>query len=71
MTTEIIHVSKDYKLHVSVSPVAAEFGDYHLKVQSQLLSAKDPEGLQTKYAVTLPRRQLLELAHTIIEGTKP
>ena len=71
MTTEIIHVSQDYKLHVSVSPVAAEFGDYHLKVQSQLLSAKDPEDLQTKYQVTLSRRQLLELVHTIIKGITP
>jgi hypothetical protein len=71
MTTDIIHVSQDYKLHITVSPVGTPLGDYHLKVQSQLLSAKDPAGLQTKYAVTLPRRQLLELAYTIIEGVKP
>lgn len=71
MTTNIIEISQDYRLHVSVTPVARPACHYHLKIESQWLGAKDPQGLQTRYAVTLPQRQLYELAATIIEGCKP
>lgn len=66
MTTEIIHVSQDYRLHVTVKPVAALPGYSHFKIQSQLLSAKYSEGLQTQYEATLRRDQLLEIAYHIV-----
>jgi len=66
-----IECSQDYRLHVTVTPVARPAGHYHLKIQSQWLGAKDPDGLQTRYAVTLPKFQLQAIAATIIAGCKP
>ncbi len=66
-----IECSQDYRLHVSVTPVLRPAGHYHLKIESQWLGAKDPEGRQTRYAVTLPKSQLHAIVATIIEGCRP
>lgn len=65
-----IECSQDYRLHVTVTPVARPAGHYHLKIQSQWLGAKDPDGLQTRYAVTLPEFQLRAIAATILAGCR-
>lgn len=67
MTSSIIQLSDDYLLHVTVTPALE--GSFHLKIESQWLGAKDPHGRQTRYAVTLPERELFDLASTLIEGT--
>ena len=65
----VLELSKDYRLHLTVHPTKPD-GYYHIKVQSQWLGAKDPDGLQTRFQVTLTKRQALELTETILEGTR-
>jgi hypothetical protein len=65
----VIEVTESYRLHVTVSPSIPE-GHYHLKIESQWLGAKDPDGLQTRYQVTLSRQNLLNLTETILEATR-
>jgi len=65
----VIEVTESYRLHVTVSPSIPE-GYYHLKIESQWLGAKDPNGLQTRYQVTLSRQNLLNLTETILEATR-
>jgi hypothetical protein len=63
----MIDVSEDYKLWVTVKPTP-RFDQYHLKIESQWLGAKDPTGMQVAYSVTLPRHQLRAIAAAILEG---
>jgi hypothetical protein len=65
----VIEVTESYRLHITVSPTIPE-GHYHLKIESQWLGAKDPNGLQTRYQVTLSRQNLLNLTETILEATR-
>lgn len=63
----MIDVSEDYKLHVSVQPTQV-FDQYHLKIESQWLGAKDPDARQLAYSVTLPRHQMRAIAVAVLEG---
>ena len=63
----MIDVSEDYKLHVTVTPTQT-FDQYHLKIESQWLGAKDPNARQLAYSVTLPRHQMRGIAIAILEG---
>jgi hypothetical protein len=65
----VINVTDSYRLHVTVSPTIPQ-GHYHLKIESQWLGAKDPDGLQTRYQVTLSKKNLLDLTETILEATR-
>jgi hypothetical protein len=65
----VIEVTESYRLHVTVQPTIPD-GHYHLKIESQWLGAKDPNGLQTRYQVTLSRKHLLELTQTLLEATR-
>jgi hypothetical protein len=65
----VIEATDSYRLRVTVSPSIPE-GYYHLKIESQWLGAKDPNGLQTRYQVTLSRQNLLNLTETILEATR-
>ena len=63
----MIDVSEDYKLHVTVKPTQ-KFDQYHLKLETQWLGAKDPNARQLAYSVTLPRHQMRAIAVAILEG---
>ena len=63
----MIDVSDDYKLHVEVKPTQT-FDQYHLKIESQWLGAKNPNARQMAYSVTLPRHQMRAIAVAILEG---
>jgi len=63
----MIDVSEDYKLHVTVTPTP-RFDQYHLKIESQWLGAKDPNAKQLAYSVTLPRHQMRAVAVAVLEG---
>ena len=63
----MIDVSDDYKLHVEVTPTKT-FDEYHLKIESQWLGAKDPNARQLAYSVTLPRHQMRAIAVAVLEG---
>lgn len=63
----MIDVSDDYKLHVTVTPTLT-FDQYHLKIESQWLGAKDPNARQVAYSATLPRHQMRAIAVAILEG---
>jgi hypothetical protein len=63
----MIDVSEDYKLHVAVTPTQAP-DQYHLKIESQWLGAKDPNARQLAYSVTLPRHQMRAIAVAVLEG---
>lgn len=65
----VIEVTESYRLHVTVKPTIPD-GHYHLKIESQWLGAKDPDGLQTRYQVTLSKKHLLELTETLLEATR-
>ena len=65
----VIEVTESYRLHVTVHPTIPD-GDYHLKIESQWLGAKNPNGLQTRYQVTLSKKHLLELTETLLEATR-
>jgi len=65
----VIEVTESYRLHVTVHPTIPD-GHYHLKIESQWLGAKDPNGLQTRYQVTLSKKHLLELTETLLEATR-
>jgi hypothetical protein len=61
---KVIQVTKDYLLHVTVTHHDAEQST--LKIESQWLGAKDPEGLQTRYQGTLSRDQWAEVAGMLL-----
>lgn len=63
----MIDVSEDYKLRVTVKPTPP-FDQYHLKIESQWLGAKDPNARQLAYSVTLPRHQMRAIAVAVLEG---
>ena len=63
----MIDVSEDYKLHVTVTPTQT-FDQYHLKIESQWLGAKDPNARQVAYSVTLPRHKMRAISVAILEG---
>lgn len=63
-----IKLSEDYTLHVDVQPVRGR--QFHLSVKSQWSNARDPEALENRFSVTLPRNQMLALASAILEGVK-
>jgi hypothetical protein len=65
----VIEVTDSYRLHLTVHSTIPD-GYYHLKIESQWLGAKDPNGLQTRYQVTLSKKHLLELTETILEATR-
>lgn len=66
--THLIINSQDYREIIDVTPVKALPGQYHLKITSQLLSAKNPESVQVKYTVTTDRAGLEEIALSIYEA---
>jgi hypothetical protein len=63
----MIDVSEDYKLWVTVKPTP-RFDQYHLKIESQWLGAKDPNARHVAYSVTLPRHQMRAISVAILEG---
>jgi hypothetical protein len=63
----MIDVSEDYKLHVTVTPTQ-KFDQYHLKIESQWLGAKNPDARHVAYSVTLPRHQMRAIAVAVLEG---
>jgi len=66
---KIIELNDSYRLHITVHPTTPE-GFFHLKIESQWLGAENPEGKQTRYAVTLSKGQMLDLTDTILKGTE-
>jgi len=59
MNKLVLQLTDTYLLHFTLS----ECGETRtLKVQSQWTGAKDPDGLQTRYQVTLDQDQLDELS---------
>lgn len=64
----IINLSDNYRLHVAVTPTTGD--QYHLKIESQWLGAKDPQGLQRVLSATLSKKNLLDLTETILTATK-
>lgn len=64
----IIELSKDYRLHLSVKEFKK--GSYSVRLGSQWLGAKDPKEVQTRYQVTLTKKQVLDLTQTLLEGTR-
>jgi hypothetical protein len=64
-----LELNDSYRLHFTVHPTIPD-GYYHLKVESQWLGAKNPDGLQTRYQVTLSKKHLLQLTETLLEATR-
>lgn len=64
-----LELNDSYRLHFTVHPTIPD-GYYHLKVESQWLGAKDPDGLQTRYQVTLSKKHLLQLTEMLLEATR-
>jgi len=65
--TITIQPTPDYLLHFTVTPVD---DNYHLKIESQWWGAKDKDGLQKRFDVTLPAHELRQLALAIDAGIK-
>lgn len=53
--------SPSYAELLSIHPLAAVPGSHHLVIRSRLDSAKDPQGLHTRYSVTLSRAAIERL----------
>ena len=66
MKTAAIEMSKGYVLHMTLAPVAAT-GYYHFTVESQWLSARDPDARQMRYQATLPASAIPLIAHLFAE----
>lgn len=60
--TITIQPTPDYLLHFTVRPVD---NDYHLKIESQWWGAKDRDGLQKRFDVTLPKHEMQQLVLAI------
>lgn len=64
----IININDNYKLHVAVNPTVGN--QYHIKIESQWLGAKDPQGLQRVWSAIMTKKNLLDLTETILNATK-
>jgi hypothetical protein len=65
---QILQVTDSYLLHCEVQPSYPE--GHTLTIHSQWTGAKDPNGLQKKYQVTLGKENLNRLINLLIDGGK-
>lgn len=66
--TVTIQPTPDYLLHFTAAKVN---NDVHLKIESQWWGAKNKDGLQTRFEVTLPPQEIRQLALEIDRVAKP
>ena len=66
--TVTIQPTSDYLLHFTATKVDK---DVHLKIESQWWGARDKDGLQTRFEVTLPPQEIRQLALEIDKVAKP
>jgi hypothetical protein len=66
MSSATIKPSKDYRLHLTVRRIAAPPDCVQIKVESQWLGAKNPEGRQTVFDRTMTFADAVIFATTIL-----